>query len=99
MDALRARSLAKTLHDELENGRTSQYIAQREKTLADLPDEPCQWCTDGNRTPNNGAESIQCHLCKGTGKVRPWKTRYYLREQDVRDFAEFLKHCGGFVIC
>jgi hypothetical protein len=111
LDALGATSLAKTLQDELDNGRTSQYIAQREKTLEELPDEPCRGCTDGpnhgpafgedvfwkfSSTPNNGAGT--CDVCKGTGKVRPFATRYYLDEGGVRKFAEFLKHCGGFAI-
>jgi hypothetical protein len=86
LDAAKASSLAKTLEDELESGRTSEYIAhleamqaEREKIVSELPDEPC-------------------HVCKGTGKVRPSETPYSLDERNVRDFAVFLKHCGGFTI-
>ena len=39
LDARRASSLAKTLQDELENGRTSEYIAQQGKMLAEQPEE------------------------------------------------------------
>jgi hypothetical protein len=40
-----------------------------------------------------------CYVCNGTGKVRPPKSHYQLKERDVRDFADFLKRSGGFKIC
>jgi hypothetical protein len=101
LNAQRTQSLAKTLERELEDGRTSQYVAQREKVLGELPDEQCSWCEGTGQRPepsNNGAGVTQCNRCKGTGIARPWITLYHFDERDVREFAEFLKHCGGFVI-
>jgi DnaJ-class molecular chaperone len=99
LDARRAKSLAKALQTELGNGRTNQYVAQREKTLMKLPDEPCSICSGKGQQPEPiGTETIQCYHCEGTGKVRPSDTHYHCDERDVREFAEFLKHCGGFAI-
>lgn len=48
--------------------------------------------------PNYTGIEIPCYQCEGTGKVRPHETQYQLRVQDVREFCEFLEHCGGFAI-
>jgi hypothetical protein len=98
LNGSRAKSLAKTLQAELENGRTSQYVAQREKALTKLPDESCSICsgTGQRQLPVLGTDS--CFRCEGTGKVRPSETLYYCDELDVREFAAFLIHCGGFAI-
>lgn len=40
-----------------------------------------------------------CNACNGVGKREPWETNYYLEPDDVKEFALFLKDCGGFEIC
>lgn len=40
-----------------------------------------------------------CNGCSGLGKTEPWEASYYLDTDDVKEFAEFLKDCGGFEIC
>jgi len=40
-----------------------------------------------------------CNGCGGTGKKEPWESNYYLEPDDVKEFALFLKDCGGFEIC
>lgn len=40
-----------------------------------------------------------CNGCGGTGYKRPWDCAYHATTQDVQEFVEFLKHCGGFEIC
>jgi DnaJ-class molecular chaperone len=40
-----------------------------------------------------------CNGCAGEGKTDNWETNYYLDLDDIKEFAEFLEHCGGFKIC
>lgn len=46
-----------------------------------------------------GREKGWCNACNGIGKRENWATNYYLEAEDVKEFAEFLKDCGGFEIC
>lgn len=40
-----------------------------------------------------------CNGCNGWGKTPQEPTRYPFSAEVVRDFTEFLRHCGGFKIC
>ena len=40
-----------------------------------------------------------CNACHGEGKTDAWETNYFLELDDIKEFAEFLKDCGGFSIC
>lgn len=40
-----------------------------------------------------------CNGCRGEGKTDDIATSYYLDAEDIAEFAEFLKNCGGFSIC
>ena len=40
-----------------------------------------------------------CNGCSGEGKTDHWDTNYSLELDDIKEFAEFLEHCGGFRIC
>jgi hypothetical protein len=38
------------------------------------------------------------NACQGKGKVRPTNTFYPFRVKNVKEFAEFCRHSGGFEI-
>ena len=40
-----------------------------------------------------------CNGCDGRGAKKAFARHYFLGERDVREFAAFLKACGGFEIC
>jgi hypothetical protein len=40
-----------------------------------------------------------CNGCHGEGFNEPFATNYYLEEEDIREFADFLLESGGFKIC
>lgn len=53
---------------------------------------------DGKPHPRAG-QTGWCNGCDGTGYNRPWDCHYHVDLDDVKQFAEFLRHCGGFEIC
>ena len=119
LNATKAAELARLLIDDFESGAATQYVADRNKALSELPLEDCDLCgSTGIRTDEVGTKAGQpekvlepevaiilgrdkgwCNGCGGSGKTAPWETNYYLDEDDVVEFAEFLKDCGGFEIC
>lgn len=119
LNATKAAELARLLIDDFESGAATQYVADRNKALSELPLEECNLCgSTGIRADDIGVQSGQpekvlspevaiilgrdkgwCNGCEGSGKKEPWETNYYLDEDDVVEFAEFLKDCGGFEIC
>jgi hypothetical protein len=40
-----------------------------------------------------------CNGCRGFGKTEPFASHYPLTEDNIREFAEFLRDSGGFQIC
>lgn len=46
-----------------------------------------------------GRTTGSCNACGGVGKRENWATNYYLEEDDIKEFADFLVECGGFEIC
>lgn len=46
-----------------------------------------------------GRTKGSCNACGGVGKRENWATNYYLEEDDIKEFADFLVECGGFEIC
>lgn len=40
-------------------------------------------------------KTVECNGCDGYGKRRPNRTQYPFNVQNVQDFANFLKACGG----
>lgn len=45
-----------------------------------------------------GRTTGSCNACNGIGKREPFEAWYSLREDDVKEFAEFLAESGGFSI-
>ena len=50
---------------------------------------------DGTPHPRAGQKGW-CNGCDGVGTQPSWDTHYSFSVEDVREFAEFLKNCGGF---
>ncbi|MGD9805430.1 MAG: hypothetical protein AB7E81_11605 [Hyphomicrobiaceae bacterium] len=104
LDESGARALAFVLETRLADGTVARLLAERDKRIAEMPDETCDLCVGaGVRSDRlaieNGWHKGPCNACNGKGAVRPWETRYPQDEDNVRGFVAFLKTCGGFEIC
>lgn len=40
-----------------------------------------------------------CNACQGVGTTESWLSSYPFSSENVAEFAEFLRNCGGFQIC
>jgi len=49
--------------------------------------------------PDGTERKGYCNNCQGKGSLRPWATHYGFDLDHLKEFAEFLEHCGGFSIC
>jgi DnaJ-class molecular chaperone len=83
--------LANRLNEAIDSGETQRYEERYLAHLETLPPEPCELCGGTGRRAN-----VSCKGCNGTGNL---KTRYSFSVGNVREFAVFLKNCGGFRIC
>ena len=93
--------LARLLQAEIDAGRCQEYATKREATLAALPSEECRICGGtGKRKapPEPGPGEHHCNGCDGSGRERPWECNYGFSVENVQDFVDFLKDCGGFEI-
>lgn len=104
LDADGAVALAAVLDARLTDGTVARLLAERDKMIAEMPDVRCDFCLGkGVRTHalaiEHGRDKEPCNACDGKGTVRPWETHYPQDEDNVREFAAFLKDCGGFEIC
>jgi len=82
-----AQTLAALLEVEIESGRCAKYAAQHTAQMNSIPAEPCPSC-----------EAKGCERCEGKGKVKSMRSWYSFDVDNVREFASFLKDCGGFEI-
>lgn len=48
---------------------------------------------------NETEVTLTCNGCNGKGETPPREANYDLDEKNIRNFANFLKDCGGFQIC
>ena len=112
LDAAGAIALADALDRDLANGRVTAYADQYEAEIAALPDSECDLCTGtGIRTDEIGVQhglnvprdpitgKGGCNGCQGTGRRENWGKSYPFSVENVREFAAFLRECGGFEIC
>ena len=109
-----AIELGEALAAEIAEGDTAKRVAEIEAELSAMPDEVCSVCGGSGlraNPPATGPGEYGCNGCggkssfngsafdaAGKGTQRPWPTHYHLREESVREFAEFLRDCGGFRI-
>ena len=111
LDAAGALALADALDRDLANGRVTAYADQYAAEIAALPDSECDLCQGtGLRTDEvgraNGLDKPRdpatgkggCNGCQGTGRRENWGKSYPFEVENVREFAAFLRHSGGFEI-
>jgi hypothetical protein len=53
----------------------------------------------GANPPQTGPGTLVCNACHGKGAVPHFATHYPFSEENVQEFAAFLRECGGFRIC
>jgi len=90
--------IAKRLVDKLQSGEVAKYKAARDRHLESLPQEDCDLC-DATGVRNDAVVQGECNACRGKGTKPPWDTHYPFDEENVEEFKNFVKECGGFTIC
>ena len=97
IDADKAQRIAQRLFELIEKGDVQKFSRFHKQRLEELPDEVCEDCQGtGKQKGHNGYR--QCNVCSGKGKKRPWETYYPFDTENIREFAEFCRDCGGFII-
>lgn len=98
LDAEGSKALAAELRKRLDSGEVEAYAKDRQAKLDALPMHRCDLC-DGTGKRTDMEVEDGCNACHGTGKVKDNETWYPFDVDNVKEFAEFLEHCGGFEIC
>ncbi len=88
--------MATRLQEEIDNGHCKAYEDSYKKWQAELPKEPCSRCNGNNRGNNKKKE---CNICDKTGEQEDWNASYPFNVENVQNFVNFLKECGGMSIC
>ena len=100
--------LASLLQSHIDQGKVAQFEKDWKQMVDSTPNEPCIFCSQtGARTweagegPNNTDQPkmLECNVCQGEGTVKNMIYHYPFSEDNVKDFVQFLEHCGGFRIC
>jgi DNA-directed RNA polymerase subunit M/transcription elongation factor TFIIS len=99
--------LAGLLQAHIDQGKVLQYEKDWKATIESAPLEQCNYCSqtgvriwEAGTGPNDTQESkmLECNVCQGTGSHRSFLSAYGFSEKNVKEFAQFLEHCGGFAI-
>lgn len=101
LNAKDSRLLAQFLLKEIESGNTEKYIKEYEEYIDSLPLEDCGYCEKtGYRTWNENGLEVQkiCNACQGKLQLKPFSANYPMHIDVVKEFQQFLYHCGGFQI-
>jgi len=94
--------LAEQLEAAIAAGETARHEQDYRQRLASLPPVKCETCGGtGHRAepPQTGPGPLPCNGCDGKGEVPNFRTHYPFSVENVREFADFLRDCGGFQIC
>jgi hypothetical protein len=111
LDADAAAQLAERLQQLIADGTIADYVTQFRAMLARLPDVACEACEGRGRIsravvktvdalpgPLDSNGDIICLPCAGAGHRCPFMAYRPLDEEDVEEWARFLRSCGGFCI-
>lgn len=104
LDEEGALALARKLEAEIDSGRTEAYSQAYAARIAALPEEPCEYCEGtgyrhGFESKSKRAKAAnKCGVCDGKGKRQSFEANYPFATENVAEFVEFLKVCGGFHI-
>jgi hypothetical protein len=100
LDEHAARTLADRLAGAIASGKTQRFEEGYAAYLKALSLEPCKICGGtGYRAESSNTGPLLCNGCGGKGKVPDFATQYPFSVENVREFAAFLRECGGFSIC
>jgi hypothetical protein len=98
-----ASQLGFKLAEEISSGRAQKYVEEYEKIRQAIPKEDCKYCDEkGQRewAQQDGTPIKKtCNACSGTKKVDSWESHYPMDLDNIKEFSQFLQHCGGFQIC
>jgi hypothetical protein len=92
-----AVALADVLDEHIQSGQTLLYEKSFSEMQESAPDEPCDKCHGTGVDP--WKSDAKCPLCQGTGSVEAFIRWYSFSVENVKEFVEFLRGCGGFRIC
>lgn len=77
---------------------TCNYCKGEGKVIRQTDMEKLEMIVSNNDHDASILEPKICHVCSGEGFVENWAKHYFLRVQDIEEFAEFLINSGGFKI-
>jgi len=97
LDDAHAVALSARLQDEIDSGRTAAFADSRMAELNAMPDETCDLCHGTGRRDDTIMQGV-CNVCEGAGYVRPFATWYAFNVENVQEWVNFLRDCGGFEI-
>lgn len=105
LSAKQSKALADRLQAEIDSGRCAEYAMRYQSKADSTPDETCDICHGTGRRsdwesfgPEWLAATNGCNACHGKGTRRPSSTWYYFSIENVQEFVDFLRECGGFQI-
>jgi len=93
--------LAQKLQDRIDIGSTGEFQKGYEQHLENLPLEACEISKGKGmrkKPPDIGPGDMRCNGCDGKGMRKSYETHYPFSVENVQEFVEFLKACGGFEI-
>lgn len=98
IDADRALKISARLTHLIDQREVKKYEIRYMTYLCNLPLVQC-WLCKGTGTRNDHIIQGKCNACGGTGKRKNDECSYPFSEENVIEFADFCRHCGGFTIC
>jgi hypothetical protein len=111
LDGDAAADLAGHLRELAEEGIVADYINELRAMLERLPDIPCEVCHNSGVIPRAVAKTVDmplgplhkgrdfvCLACAGAGVVPKLLACHLLDQEDVEEWIDFLRSCGGFSI-
>lgn len=101
LSAKDARVLSQLLKSEIDSGKAEKYIEEYYEYLDSLPQSDCNYCdSTGKRTWTTDGIEVEkvCNGCNGTLKLDHYLKSYPMHIDIIKEFQQFLYHCGGFQI-